>query len=304
MRDDTQVGGIAACNIGLPPVIFSRFIRVFKGPCHMQIIGLCRFSYPALGGFQVGHDTIEDRIAYLYNDARLEERFRLFETVALPCLLAQTDPDFELIVVIGDTLPRRHLDRLRDILAALPQARIQSEPPRQHREVMKEVLNNARDRTLPCLQFRFDDDDAVAVDFVERLRAATDDCFALTQQHRTIAFDWNRGLIAEYGPDGIAATEVFRPFDVAALGMYVRARCPLTIMNYAHNKINRFMPTVSFDTKHMFVRGHNASNDSRQKGEKPANVTPLSPEAEDMFRSRFAIDADAVRQIFSRTAAP
>ncbi|EEB84873.1 conserved hypothetical protein [Roseobacter sp. GAI101] len=53
----------------------------------------------------------------------------------------------------------------------------------------------------------------------------------------------------------------------------------------------------------MFVRGHNASNDSRQKGEKPANVTPLSPETEDMFRSRFAIDADAVRQIFSRTVA-
>ena len=26
----------------------------------MQAIGLCRFSYPALGGFQVGHETTED----------------------------------------------------------------------------------------------------------------------------------------------------------------------------------------------------------------------------------------------------
>ena len=304
MRIDTRIGGIATCNVNALPVIFDPFTCDFKGFIHMQVIGLCRFSYPALGGFQVGHDTIEERMAYLYDDARLEERFRLFETVALPCLKAQTDPDFELIVVIGDTLPQRHLDRLRDILATLPQARIRSEPPRQHREVMKEILNSARDRHLPCLQFRFDDDDAVAVDFVERLRAASDDCFALTQQHRTIAFDWSRGLIAEYGPDGIAATEVFRPFDVAALGMYVRPRCPLTIMNYAHNKINRFMPTVSFDTKHMFVRGHNASNDSRQKGERPADVTPLTPEGETMFRTRFAIDADAVRQMFTREGAP
>ena len=67
----------------------------------MQVLGLCRFSYPALGGFQVGHDSTADRIAYLYDPARLEERFRLFETVALPCLMAQTDPDFEMIVLVG-----------------------------------------------------------------------------------------------------------------------------------------------------------------------------------------------------------
>jgi hypothetical protein len=73
----------------------------------------------------------------------------------------------------------------------------------------------------------------------------------------------------------------------------------MTIMNFAHNKINRFMPTVSFDTKHMFVRGHNGSNDSRQKGEKPADVAPLTPEQEEMFRTRFAIDADTVRAAFS-----
>lgn len=265
----------------------------------MQIFGLCRFSYPALGGFQVGHDTIDDRIAYLYNDARLEERFRLFETVALPCLRAQTDPDFELIIVVGDTLPKHHMDRLRDITASLPQARIQPEPPRPHREAMKDILNSARNPDLPCLQFRFDDDDAVAVDFVERLRNASDECFGLTQEYRTVAFDWNRGLIAEYGAAGIAAVEVYRPYDVAALGMYVRPRCPLTIMNYAHNKIGRFMPTVSYDTKHMFVRGHNASNDSRQKGEAAADVTPLTPKEEQMFRERFNIDAHAVRQIFS-----
>lgn len=296
----TRKSRIAACNNTPDPAIFEPFSWLVKGPYSMQIIGLCRFSYPALGGFQVGHDTVEDRIAYLYHEGRLEERFQLFETVALPCLKAQTDPDFELIIVIGDMMPKHHVDRLRDITADLPQARLHAEPPRKHREVMKEILNNARNPDLPCLQFRFDDDDAVAVDFIDRLRTASDDCFGLTQAHRTVAFDWNRGLIAEYGADGIAATEVFRPFDVAALAMYVRPRCPLTIMNYAHNKINRFMPSVSFDTQHMFVRGHNASNDSRQKGEAPADVVPLTAEGEKMFRKRFAIDANAVRAIFSK----
>mgnify|MGYP000244605993 CR=1 FL=1 len=170
----------------------------------MQVLGLCRFSYPALGGFQVGHDTTADRIAYLYDPARLEERFRLFETVALPCLMAQTDPDFEMIVLIGDRFPPVHLERLTALLASLPQARIVVEPPRPHREVMKEILNKTRHaRSEPCVQFRFDDDDAIAVDFVAKLRKAVDDAAPLLVQHKSVALDWNKGYVAEFGADRV-----------------------------------------------------------------------------------------------------
>ena len=123
----------------------------------LQVIGLCRFSYPAIGGFQVDHDTIEERIEYLYSDERLEERFALFEAVALPSLRAQTDPNFDLIIVVGDQLPPRHLARLESLIADMPQARIHAEPPRPQREAMKQILNAARgDFSQPCLQFRFD----------------------------------------------------------------------------------------------------------------------------------------------------
>ena len=266
----------------------------------LQVIGLCWFSYPAIGGFQVDHDTIEERIEYLYSDERLEERFALFEAVALPSLSAQTDPNFDLIIVVGDQLPPRHLARLESLIADMPQARIHAEPPRPQREVMKQILNAARrDFSQPCLQFRFDDDDAVAVDFVERLRKAAAHCATLTCQHKSVAFDWNKGFIAEYGPNGISATEIFRPFDVAALGMWVKGDCHLTIMNFAPNKIDRFMPCVSFDEPRMFVRGHNASNDSRQKPVKGVQVKPLNYEQSERFRQRFAIDIDRVQQVFS-----
>ena len=32
----------------------------------MRVIGICRFSYPALGGFKRMHETVEEREAYLY----------------------------------------------------------------------------------------------------------------------------------------------------------------------------------------------------------------------------------------------
>lgn len=266
----------------------------------MQVIGLCRFSYPAIGGFQVEHASLEERIAYLYAEDRLEERFQLMETVALPCLREQTDQDFELIIVIGDSLPKQHRERLRDITADMPQVRIHSEPPRKQRQVMKEILNKARrDPDAPCLQFRHDDDDAVSVDFVERLRQTVEDCSGLVEKSKTVAVDFNRGYVAEVGAFGIAATEIHRPYYVASLGMYVRGGCNLTIMNFAHEKILRFMPTVTISDQPMFVRTHNGYNDSRQKRVKPMPVTPLTPDQVGEFETRFAIRQDDLKRVFA-----
>ena len=71
-------------------------------------------------------------------------------------------------------------------------------------------------------------------------------------------------------------------------------------MNFGHNKILRFMPTVTFTDRPMYVRGHNDHNDSRQKSHvKPAALPRLDTTAEALLRERFAIDADQVRRIFA-----
>ncbi|MEQ9696064.1 putative rhamnosyl transferase [Shimia sp. SDUM112013] len=265
----------------------------------MQVIGLCRFSYPAIGGFQVEHDTLEDRIAYLYAEDRLEERFRLLETVALPCLRQQTDPNFDLVIVIGDQLPRKHVERLLDLTSDMPQVQIRAEAPEQQRPIMKRILNEARrDPSEPCLQFRYDDDDAVSVDFVRLLREAADDAAKLCKKNRTVGFDWHNGYVAEFDAVGISATQIYRQLYVASLGMYVRGNDGLTIMNFAHERLNRFMPVVSYGEEPMWVRSHNGYNDSRQKKVRPVPVEPLSKEQEAEFAARFGITTDHVKSVF------
>ena len=37
----------------------------------VQVIGLCRFSYLGERGFQIGHETLEERRAFLYDPGRL-----------------------------------------------------------------------------------------------------------------------------------------------------------------------------------------------------------------------------------------
>jgi hypothetical protein len=267
----------------------------------MQVIGFCRFSYPAEGGFQVEHASIAERIAYLYAPERMEARFRLFETICLPALKAQTDPDFEFLILVGEAMPKALRDRLAALVSDLPQARIVARPPGRHRKVCQEVINAARDMDAPCLMFRHDDDDAVAVDFVERLRGTAADCAALTRAHRMVGFDWNRGWIARPGSEGIRAEPTVTPYWGVAQAAAVQPGVRLTLMNFAHARINQFMPTVTFTHEEMYVRGHNDHNDSRQKKHvKPVDLPLLDAEGEALFRARFAIDADHVRRVYGR----
>ncbi|MFW2545495.1 glycosyltransferase [Primorskyibacter sp. 2E107] len=266
----------------------------------MQTIGFCRFSYPAEGGFQVGHDRIEDRMAYLWSDARMEERFRYFEAICLPGLKAQTDQDFTFVILVGEEMPERWIARLLDLTADFPQARIEARPPAPHRKVCQAVMNDVRDMDQPCLQFRHDDDDAVAVDFVDHLKRAAADCAALIADHRLVGFDWNRGYVARPDSKGLCAEPNVTPYWGVAQGMAMGAGVRQTILNFGHNKINQFMPTVTFTAPEMFVRGHNDHNDSRQKAHvKPVKLPRLDSEGEALFRTRFAIDADQVRRIFA-----
>lgn len=266
----------------------------------MQVIGLCRFSYPAEGGFQVEHDDIAAREAYLFAPARLEERFRHFEAICLPGLKAQSDPEFTFLVLVGTSLPAEARARLEALLADFPQARIVARPPGPHRAVCQEVINAARDMALPCLQFRHDDDDAVAVDFVATLREAARDVSSLRAKHRLVGFDWNRGYIARPDAQGICAEETVTPYWGVAEAMAVAPGVKQSTMNFGHNKIMRFMPTVTFTDRAMYVRGHNDHNDSRQKKHvKPVALPRLDAAGEALFRERFAIDADQVRRIFA-----
>lgn len=267
----------------------------------MQVIGLCRFSYPAQGGFQVEHDSLEDRRAYLYEPARMAERFAYFETICLPGLRAQTDPDFTFVILIEDTFPDAFGERLLGLVDDLPQAVVVARPSGPHRAVCKDVINAARhDPRGNCLQFRLDDDDTVAHDFVARIKADADLVAPLRAANRLVALDYNRGYLMRPSADGIAAEESVIPYHSMGLAVAVRGGCDLTVMNFAHNKLNQFMPTVTFTDSPMYVRGHSDGNDSRQKKHvKPIHLPDASTEILGTLESRFGIRRDHVRQVFS-----
>ena len=115
-----------------------------------------------------------------------------------------------------------------------------------------------------------------------------------------MGFDWNRGYVARPDAEGICAEETVTPYWGVAEAMAVAPGVKQSTMNFGHNKIMRFMPTVTFTDRPMYVRGHNEHNDSRQKKHvKPVAMPRLDGDGEALFRERFAIDADQVRRIFA-----
>ncbi|WP_425073723.1 putative rhamnosyl transferase [Sagittula sp. S175] len=268
----------------------------------MQTIGFCRFSYPAEGGFQVEHPTLADRLSYLYAPERLDERFRHFETICLPSIAAQTDPDFTFLILTGDSLPEPWASRLIDLTADVPQARIVAKAPGPHRKVCQQTLNQARDMAMPCLQFRHDDDDAIALTFVETLKQTARDVKPLLDRHRFVGFDWNRGYVARPDAEGFCGEVQVTPFWGVAQAMYVQPGTRQTIMNFGHQKLPQYMPCLTFTDEIMYLRGHNDFNDSRQKKHvKPAALPRLEAGEEAEIKRLFNIDADQVRRVFART---
>lgn len=268
----------------------------------MQVIGICRFSYPGEGGFQVEHATLQERMDFLYAPERMEERFATFETMTLPPLQAQTDPDFTFLIVIGDSLPSVYRDRLEAAVSDMPQAVIKSYPPGPHRKVMQEAINSVRrfDGDA-CLQFRMDDDDAVACSYVARLREAAMDVLPLAAKHRHIAIDFNQGFIAQPTAKGINAAPTNVPYTTAALALMIHPDLRLSIMNFAHKKVGQKMPTVTFTGQDMLLRGHNGYNDSRQKGGvHTPRLTPLDEAGKAHFKTTFGIDPDTVTAAFAK----
>lgn len=259
----------------------------------MQVIGLCRFSYPALGGFQTSHDTITEREAHLYQPDRIAERFATFECLTLPSLSAQTERDFICLVVIGQGMPQPLREKLEKLIGDDPRVRILALAPERHRPAMQRAINSVRDETRPCVQFRLDDDDAVATDFVAKLRGRAIEAQDLLDDYGTVGIDFNNGHLLRINRDGLEITDVSRTLLTAALGVVFARFDTRCVMNFGHHRLPETMPIRSFPDPEMFLRGLGQFNDSGATfSTRDDQFSDVSAEARDHLKLRYGVDCN------------
>ena len=138
----------------------------------LPIIGHVRFSYYGYTDTRLKPDKTGEALARLYDETRMARRFFLFETLTLPSLLAQTDPDFSILIMSSTVMPEPFRQRLTQIAARLPQAKVVFSGHRRsllaYDAPMREALGP--DQTGYAVHFRLDDDDALARSYIQRLR--------------------------------------------------------------------------------------------------------------------------------------
>ena len=256
----------------------------------VQMLGLCRFSYLGLRGYQVEHDSIAARRAYLYDPDRLARRWLWFQTVALPGWLAQTDPDFKLVIMTGPDLPEPWLGQLRDLCDRVPQLRLSLVPPMDyHLEACHAAVAPHLDPDAQVVgHFRHDDDDAVAVDYIARARADFARVSPLWQVEGKLSLDYGRGLIIAARDGQLKITPRICHNMGVALTIFLAPDAPRTALHFNHTKLAQWMPGVQVTRPLMFIRSIHADSDSGDMG--PG--LPWQPEEGTMnrlLRSRFGL---------------
>ena len=272
----------------------------------MQVLGLCRFSVPSLGGFQVEHVTLEARRAMLYDPSRLDLRTVWFEHVTLPSIRAQRDRNFTFVVMVGEDLPDPWRSRLERMIADVPQVRIVAAPPGQHRRICADAVRAHVDPAADCVaEFRLDDDDAVAVDYVAQLRRNWPRLARLAGPNGRVALDHGKGVVIEGRADGRVDLHPLNTLCWSAgLALYVRPDDPGIIMDFPHHKIWSRVPYVNLTDSLMFIRGDHGTNDAKTPF---AAGVPIPMEEADLAEAlsrRFAIDIAAFRAEWAALCGP
>ncbi|MCU4655176.1 putative rhamnosyl transferase [Roseibacterium sp. SDUM158016] len=268
-----------------------------------QVIGVCRFSYPATAGFRLSSKGTDKVIETLYAPERMRYRFTCFEQICLPSLAAQTDRDFRLVALVGDMMPIRWRRRLKSLRATYPFLEICAMEPVGPLQATRRAFRVGGDEGVPYVTgFRIDDDDAVAVDYVERLRDTADRLLDIgwADAETPAVIGYQTGL---YWALDDPALPLYRYSETRPLG---QASAMVTAFDFQHNIYRWNHAHLLANARcwtdprdDMFLRTLHGGNDSTRTA--PKGASRLAPAmADEALSQRFGLAPKAVRQAIAR----
>ena len=229
-----------------------------------QIKGLMRFSYLSENGFAKSGQGIEAVRQMLYEPARLERRFTLFERLAFHTMALQDDSDFSCAVLIGDTFPDKARARLEGIVKDFKPMQIVALPPMVHIQAVKQAYNALPDDpdATHIATFRQDDDDAMHRCTTARIRAVADSMLQVRTDTKPFIIAFNRGLYL----DSSAEQPITEWYERAPLGIGLAMVTPkgdhATVFRRNHRNLVEYYDCYTEVGRPMWIRSVHDDNDS------------------------------------------
>lgn len=227
-----------------------------------RIVGVVRFSFPALDAFRKTPTEAAAAKAMLYDPGRLDRRFALFESLMLPSMAAQTDQDFQLGFVIGDDFPAPYRARLEARLQRLPNAYIHAHEAAPNYRATHSAFKAADLSGASHLtSFRLDDDDAMDRNFIARLRRQAELLFPLTGGV-PFAIGQNHGFWLETGGKGGRIYDVNERTPACGVALVSGVKSGLTVYIRNHRDLAERFNTYLDATTPAFIRSVHRDNDA------------------------------------------
>jgi Putative rhamnosyl transferase len=178
--------------------------------------------------------------------------------------------DFSLVILIGRRLPARFKAQLVEVTGPHPQFVLHEEDEGQpHMDLCKAVLLKHRDPAARVAgEFRMDDDDAVAVDFIEKSRAYAAAIDPLIASGRPVELDFCHGLALEFDGPKARAKEIIAAHWGCAQVFFNLAKTRRTAFHHHHYRSWHHDFCLSAPDPLMFVRSFHDHNDSGRSWDK------------------------------------
>jgi len=230
----------------------------------LQIKGLMRFSYLSQNGFAKSKDDLNAMRAVLYDPARLERRFRLFEHLAFHTMALQDDTDFTCAILIGEDFPAAWRGRLEEIIAECAPMQIVALPPMVHIQAVKSAFQALPDDpdATHIATFRQDDDDGMHRETIARIRSVASGMLPTRPDKKPFVIAFNRGLYF----DRAAEAPITEWYERAPLGIGLAMVTPkgdaATVFRRNHRNLVEYYDCYTEVSKPMWIRTVHEDNDS------------------------------------------
>lgn len=230
----------------------------------MNIVGLMRFSVLTPTYYSERFDTLEKVAAHLFAPDRMALRFKIFEELVMPSLMAQTDQGYHLVILSAEQMPAEYRERLSSAVSALPNAQVQFVGTEKHYKLLKEGYASVPDRQATHrMMFRLDDDDAVDLNYIKRLRKIGLALLHVSGPATPHIISFNRGFYVRL-QDG--ENEVFDSCERAPLSTGTALLAPVGYTRnpyrYNHRQLPQHYNTYSDISSPTFIRTIHGDNKS------------------------------------------
>lgn len=261
-----------------------------------QVIGLVRFSVLATDYYSDTHGSPDAVAAHLYTPERMALRLQMFETLCLPSLVRQSDQGFRLVVLTSTRLPADVSAKLEALLAPYRNMSLYAAEPAPHYQIIKAAYGSAHEEGYSHrITFRLDDDDALAGDYITRLKALAGPLLQLKPVEPTV-ISFNRGFYVEVSGQG--GNAVFDTVERAPLSCGTALLHPVAYTRnpyrYNHRALAQHYTVYSDISAPCFLR--TIHRDNKSSPAKLGIVDKMKPEVvAQQIKALFGFEIDMLR---------